>query len=120
MAELRSLKDQPMAQGTSEGRVEIFDPPLCCPTGLCGPTVDKTLLDVNEMVLALKERGLDVRRYQISAQPYAFTSNPQVYQLLRERQMAALPITVVNGRIIKVGVYPTLSEVEDALNARRK
>ncbi|MCL6429778.1 MAG: arsenic metallochaperone ArsD family protein [Anaerolineae bacterium] len=51
MAESTPLRDQPVAQGTSEGRLEIFDPPLCCPTGLCGPTVDKTLLDVNEMVL---------------------------------------------------------------------
>lgn len=100
------------------GRLEIFDPPMCCPTGMCGPTVDKTLLDVNEMVLALKEQGVDVRRYQMSAQPQAFMSNPQVCQLLRERQMAALPITVINGRVIKVGAYPTLAEVKDALNGR--
>jgi len=106
------------SQSGSGGRLEIFDPPMCCSSGVCGPTVDKALLDVNEMVLALKERGLDVRRYQMSAQPQAFMSNPQVYQLLRERQMAALPITVVNGRVIKVGAYPTPAEVKNALNGR--
>lgn len=102
----------------SGGRLEIFDPPMCCSSGVCGPTVDKTLLDVNEMVLALKEQGVDVRRYQMGAQLHAFMSNPQVYQLLRERQMAALPITVINGRVIKVGAYPTLAEVQDALHGR--
>ena len=107
-----------VAKMQDRGRVEIFDPPMCCPTGLCGPTIDKTLLDVNEMVLALKERGLDVRRYQMSAQPQAFMNNPVVYQLLRERQMAALPITVVNGRLLKAGAYPTRAEVEAALNGR--
>ena len=43
-----------VAKMQDRGRVEIFDPPMCCPTGLCGPTIDKALLDVNEMVLALK------------------------------------------------------------------
>ena len=37
--------------------VEIFDPPMCCPTGMCGPTIDQTLLDLNEMVLALQAQG---------------------------------------------------------------
>ena len=37
--------------------VEIFDPPMCCPTGMCGPTIDQTFLDLNEMVLALQARG---------------------------------------------------------------
>ena len=110
--------DPARSQSMHGGRLEIFDPPMCCPTGMCGPAIDKTLLDVNEMLLALKEQGVDVRRYQMSAQPQAFMSNAQVYQLLRERQMAALPITVANGRVIKVGAYPTLAEVEDALNGR--
>ena len=118
MSNSTSSGGHPPSQDRSEGRVEIFDPPMCCPTGLCGPTVDKTLLDVNEMVLTLKEQGLDVRRYQMSAQPQAFMSNPQVYQLLCEQRLAALPITVVNGRVIKVGAYPTLAEVKDALNRR--
>ena len=40
--------------------VEIFDPPMCCPTGLCGPTLDQTLLDVNEMILRLQAEGVRV------------------------------------------------------------
>jgi len=101
---------------TNGAKVEIFDPPMCCPTGLCGPTIDPVLLDVNEMVLKLKEQGIHVERYLMTAQPQAFLNNAEVYRLVRERQLAALPITVVNGRVIKTGAYPTLAEVQAALN----
>jgi hypothetical protein len=95
--------------------VELFDPPMCCPTGLCGPTLDQTLLDVNEMILSLQTEGLAVARYQMTGQPQAFLGNPDVMSLVREKQMAALPITVVRGKVVKVGAYPTLNEVRTYL-----
>ncbi len=100
---------------TSVAVVEFFDPPMCCPTGLCGPTLDQTLLDVNEMVLTLQAEGFQVERYQMTGQPQAFLSNPDVMRLVREQQMAALPITMVRGRVVKVGAYPTLLEVRTHL-----
>ena len=96
---------------TQTATVEFFDPPMCCPTGLCGPTLDQTLLDISEMILALQAEGLAVARYQMTRQPQAFTSNADVMHLVREKQMAALPITVVRGKVVKVGAYPTLNEV---------
>ncbi len=101
---------------TSTATVELFDPPMCCPTGLCGPTLDQTLLDVNEMVLTLQAEGLKVERYQMTGQPQAFLSNSDVMRLVREQQMAALPIIVVRGQVVKVGAYPTLSEIKACLN----
>ena len=97
--------------------IEIFDPPMCCSTGLCGPVLDQTLLDVNDMVLTLKTGGTRVERYQMSTQPNAFLSNPAVMSLVRERRMAALPITVVNGQLIKSGAYPSLAEIQAALSS---
>lgn len=96
--------------------VEIFDPPMCCPTGLCGPTLDQTLLDVNEMIVSLQAKKVEVVRYQMASDPQAFLSNPAVMALVRERQMAALPITVVLGKVIKAGGYPTLTEINASLN----
>lgn len=96
--------------------VEIFDPPMCCPTGLCGPTLDQTLLDVSEMLLALQAAGVRVERYQMSSNPNAFLNNPDVMRLVREQQMAALPITVVHGQVLKAGAYPALAEVRAALD----
>jgi len=104
---------------TNGAKVEIFDPPMCCPTGLCGPTIDPVLLDVNEIVLKLKGQGVTVERYLMTQQPQAFLNNAEVYRLVREQQMAALPITVVNGRVIKAGAYPTLAEVRAALDGQR-
>lgn len=100
----------------SNADVEIFDPPLCCPTGLCGPTLDQTLLDINELVLKLQRDNLRVERYQIATNPNAFLSNDEVMNLVRQKQMNALPITVVRGKVIKIGEYPKLDEVKAALN----
>ncbi len=116
MGESIPLIELAQAAQTGAARVEIFDPPLCCPTGVCGPTVDQTLLDVNEMILDLKRDGVRVERYQMSSSPAAFLNNAEVMRLVRERQMEALPITVVQGRVLKVGEYPSLAEVRTALN----
>jgi hypothetical protein len=99
--------------------VEIFDPPMCCPTGLCGPTLDQTLLDVNEMILTLQRENLRVERYQMTSHPNAFLANPAVMSLVREKQMDALPIIVVRGKVVKVGAYPALDEVKAALNGNK-
>ena len=96
--------------------VEIFDPPMCCPTGMCGPTLDQTLLDVNEMVLGLQADGITVERYQMTSHPQAFLNNSDVMRLVREKEMAALPITVVRGKVAKSGAYPTLAEIKALLN----
>jgi hypothetical protein len=95
--------------------VEFFDPPMCCPTGLCGPTLDQTLLDVSEMIASLQRENVGVERYQMSGHPNAFLANPEVMKLIREKQMEALPIVVVNGKVIKVSTYPSLDEIHAAL-----
>ncbi len=96
--------------------VEIFDPPMCCPTGLCGPTIDQALLDLNEMILILQSEGVSVARYQMTSHPSAFLSNAEVMKLVREKQMEALPITVVRGKVIKTGEYPTLANIRANLS----
>lgn len=95
--------------------IEIFDPPMCCSTGLCGPALDQTLLDVNEMVMTLQRENLRVERYQMTSNPNAFLGNAEVMSLVREKQMEALPIIVVRGKVIKVGAYPSMDEIRSAL-----
>lgn len=96
--------------------VEIFDPPMCCPTGVCGPTVDQTLLDLNETIQRLQQEGYQVARYQMTAHPQTFLGNAEVMRLVREKEMAALPIVVVRGEIIAEGKYPNVFEVLGKLN----
>ena len=102
----------------SRPTVEVFDPPMCCSTGLCGPSLDQTLLDVNEVLLTLQAEGITVERYQMASQPDAFLSRPEVMRLVRERDLQALPITLVRGRVISAGTYPSTAELRAALAER--
>ena len=97
--------------------VEIFDPPMCCPTGLCGPVLDTTLLDLSEALLALEADGHQVARHMMTSEPQAFMRNRAVYELIRQRQLAVLPVTVVRGQVIKTDAYPSLDELRAALAA---
>ena len=65
---------------------------------------------------ALQRENLRVERYQMTSHPNAFLGNVEVMRLVREQQMAALPITVVHGKVIKVGAYPELTEIKANLN----
>lgn len=98
-------------------KVEFFDPPMCCSTGICGPSVDERLVKVSENIDVLKKRGIEVERYMISQQPLKFRDNQEVYQLVKEKGKEVLPVTVVNEKVIKYGEYPTLEEIEKALGA---
>jgi hypothetical protein len=89
---------------------------MCCPTGLCGPSLDQTLLDVSEMIVTLQRDNVRVERYQMASHPNAFLANAEVMKLVREKEMAALPIIVVRGKVIKTGAYPTLAEIKANLN----
>ena len=100
--------------------VEFFDSPMCCPTGLCGPTLDQTLLDVNETIRALQHDNYRVERYQMASNPNAFLGNAEVMKRVREKQMEALPVTVVRGKVIKVGAYPSEEEIRAALDGAIK
>jgi hypothetical protein len=66
--------------------------------------------------MSLQRDNLRVERYQMASSPNAFLDNAEVMKLVREKQMEALPITVVRGKVIKVGAYPTLDEVKAALS----
>ncbi len=104
-----------LATPTSSLDVEIFDPPMCCPTGLCGPVLDTTLVDLSEALLSLQSDGLSVARHMMTSEPQAFMRNRVVYDLIRQRQLDVLPITVVRGQVVKTAGYPSLDELRSAL-----
>ena len=108
------MTDQPA--GTTLD-IEIFDPPLCCPTGLCGPVLDTTLVDLADAVTTLTDEGHSIVRHMMTSDPQAFMRNRTVYELIKARQLDVLPITVVRGQVVKTSVYPTLDELHAALAA---
>ena len=108
---------------TPEIVIEIFDPPMCCPGGLCGPTVDPALLDVSEAILVLKRQygpRVRVERYLLSQQVAAFMQYPAVFRRLQSDGTAVLPLTVVNSSLVKEGSYPTLADLESYVQGAQK
>ena len=91
--------------------VEIFDPPMCCSTGLCGPILEQTLLDASETILALQAKGMRVECHQMTSHPNAFLGNAEVMRLVREQQMVPCPLrssVVASSRLAPLlGLYST-------------
>ncbi|QNO15298.1 arsenite efflux transporter metallochaperone ArsD [Alkalicella caledoniensis] len=92
-------------------KIEFFDPPMCCSTGICGPSVDEKLVKLGEDIAKLKQKGIEVERYMISQQPMKFRENEEVYKLVRENGKVVLPVTAINGKVFKSKEYPTLEEM---------
>lgn len=93
-------------------KIVIYDPPMCCSSGVCGPNPDKTLIEFTELFANLKKSGHDIERYVITQSPEKFKENPEVIKLIQEKQLKILPITTVEGVVVKTGSYPTNSEIE--------
>ncbi|MGV8905879.1 MAG: arsenite efflux transporter metallochaperone ArsD [Acetobacterium sp.] len=92
-------------------KVEIFEPAMCCSSGVCGPGVDKELLRVSTLLNALEAQGKKVNRYNLSQDPQAYVDNKAVNEALTKEGTEALPITVVDGEIKKTGSYGTNLEI---------
>lgn len=91
-------------------KVEIFDPAMCCSTGVCGPSVDPELTRVASAVYSLEQKGFNIKRYQLTADPDKFADNSEVSRVLMEKGPNALPVVLVNDKVVKVGGYPTNEE----------
>ena len=88
-------------------KLEIYDPPMCCSSGVCGPNVDPALVRFDSDLKWLKSKDVTVERYGLSAQPAAFANNPVVKKALAEEGKECLPLIIVDGAIVSKGKYPT-------------
>jgi len=87
-------------------KVQVFDPPMCCSTGVCGPEVDPALVRFASDLEWLKSNGVEVERFNLAQAPAAFVGNPVVAQAIRGRD-GGLPLLLVDGKIAAQGSYPT-------------
>ncbi|RJQ16206.1 MAG: arsenical resistance operon transcriptional repressor ArsD [Nitrospiraceae bacterium] len=92
-------------------KIEIYDPAMCCSSGLCGPGIDPVLVKMNETVLTLKKQGIEVERFNLAQQPKAFLENKTVADLLHKNGKKILPVTMINGEVFKTGEYPLYEEL---------
>ena len=92
-------------------KLEVFDPPMCCSTGICGPSVDPTLVRFAADFHWLAGQGLVVERYNLAQQPQAYAANPTVMEALAQYGNRCLPLILLNGAIVSKGCYPTREEL---------
>lgn len=91
--------------------IQIFDPALCCSTGVCGVDVDQHLVDFSADVDWAKQKGANVERFNLAQQPMAFAENPVVKAYLERSGTDALPLTLVDGAVMLAGRYPRRDEL---------
>ncbi|ABK48571.1 arsenite efflux transporter metallochaperone ArsD [Shewanella sp. SG44-6] len=89
----------------------IFDPALCCSTGVCGADVDQTLVTFAADCQWLKQQGITVERFNLSQQPMAFVENALVKRFLDTSGAESLPVILLNGEMLLAGRYPTRQEL---------
>lgn len=92
--------------------IKIFEPAMCCETGLCGVGVDPELLRVSTLINSLKGKNIIVKRYNLSGTPQAFIDHKEINEYINKYGVENLPVTEVDGRIAVVGRYPSHEEFE--------
>jgi len=92
-------------------KLEEFDPPMCCSSGVCGPNVDPKLVQFSAALDWLRSQGVEVERYNPSHQYDAFAGNATVVKAISEDGLKCLPLILVNGEIASRGAYPTKAEL---------
>lgn len=92
-------------------RVQVFDPALCCSSGVCGTDVDQKLVDFSADVDWAKQNGAQIERFNLAQQPLAFAGNAVVKDLLERSGEGALPITLIEGELALAGRYPSRDEL---------
>ncbi len=95
----------------TEKTLRVFDPAMCCSTGICGPSVDPVLVAFAADLDFLKSQGVSVERFNLAQQPAEFAANEAVKAALAEKGEAGLPVVEVAGEVKSSGVYPSRAQL---------
>jgi hypothetical protein len=98
-------------------KIQVFDPALCCSSGVCGTDVDQALVSFSADIDWARQNGLVVERFNLAQQPMAFAENAAVKGLLARSGESALPITLVDGEVAFAGRYPARDDLARWMDA---
>ena len=97
-------------------KMAIYEPAMCCSTGVCGVGVDNDLLRISTVLSTLEKNDVKVERYNLSSSPQAFITNSLVKDVIRAKGLDVFPITVVDNEIVISGRYPSNEEFVQLLS----
>lgn len=91
--------------------IEVFDPAMCCPTGVCGPSVDPELARFESDLRWLGTQGVTVTRHNLAQEPGEFVARPLVAAMMASGGEEVLPIVLVDGKLRSSGTWPTRADL---------
>lgn len=97
-------------------KLEVFDPPMCCATGICGNNVDPKLVTFASDLEWLKKQGVDVVRHGLSFEPAEFVKNEDVKTTLQKEGNDSLPIVIADSKLAYKGIYPSREQLAKTCN----
>lgn len=97
-------------------KIKIYEPAMCCSTGLCGVGVDPELLRMSTVLEKLKKHGASVERFNLNSAPAEFIKDKIINAYINEKGTEGLPAVMVDGEIIITGRYPTNEEFTKLLD----
>jgi hypothetical protein len=100
-------------------KIQIFDPAMCCSSGVCGPSVDPELVRMQEALRQISKQApaVEIERFSLSNDPLAYIENAAVGELLRSESPDCLPLTFVDGQLLAKGKYPGNVELQQKCQA---
>jgi hypothetical protein len=91
--------------------IQVFDPAMCCSSGVCGADVDQALVNFSADVDWARQNGVSIARFNLAQQPLAFAENAVVRSLLERTGETALPVILIDGEMALAGRYPTREDL---------
>lgn len=91
--------------------IQVFDPALCCGSGVCGTDVDQALVSFSADVDWARHNGAQIERFNLSQQPLVFAENATVKALLERSGQESLPLILIDGEVALAGRYPNRAEL---------
>ena len=92
-------------------KIEVFDPALCCSSGVCGVDADQSLISFSADVDWARQQGALIERFNLAQQPMAFVENSIVKAFLELSGQEGLPVILLDGAIVLAGRYPSRAEL---------
>lgn len=91
--------------------IQIYDPALCCNTGVCGVDVDQALVSFSADADWARQNGAQIERFNLAQQPLSFADNAVVKSFLQRSGQEALPLVLLDGEMALAGRYPSRKEL---------
>ena len=92
-------------------KLTVYDPAMCCATGICGPEIDQALVNFAGDLDWLTRLGADVKRFNLSQEPAQFAENEAVRSVLEKSGVEGLPVIIAGDAMKCSGRYPSREEL---------